>query len=437
MIMSLSKSQLGQFFTTQSRVQEALSSLIENTDTNSIVLEPSAGAGHLVQVLKNKGFNSIEAVEFDKTIKNITDIPFIYEDFFTHKGEGYKTILGNPPYVAWKSVANSTRTASANTKSRYGDKVNLYMLFIDRLIDKLAQGGELILITPKEWLYSTSASPLRHKMEQTGALTHIIDCGEAPLFDDAAVPALLIFRFLKGKKQGPVTYSEFFTHTQTQKKHLIKSGDRWLILSEKLKKLTTQEGWGTLGDLFSIKVGIVSGADSVFRTTLNQGTPYLTTKGVELFLDYHDTSDWEEIPEEARQALIPHKEALLGRKIAQFDETNWWKWGAVRNKEIMMSERARFYTHNRTRAEEPFFTHKPTKLYSGGVLGLFLKENLPFTPKIEDCIKLLNSSLYGEFFIAMGLTTGNKKTFQPSTLEIAPFPVSEEALNGVFQSFNE
>ena len=45
-----------------------------------------------------------------------------------------------------------------------------------------------MLIVPKEWLYSTSAAPLREKMKRDGSLTHIIDIGEERVFDDAMPP---------------------------------------------------------------------------------------------------------------------------------------------------------------------------------------------------------------------------------------------------------
>ena len=66
------------------------------------------------------------------------------------------------------------------------------------------------------------------------------------------------------------------------------------------------------------------------------------------------------------KALLPHKKALLNRKIRAFDESNWWEWG----RRHCERPAPRLYVNCKTRNPKPFFTHK-SLAYDGSVLALF------------------------------------------------------------------
>lgn len=432
--MDASKATLGQFFTHHPDVYRSMVSLV--THVRGRALEPSAGEGHLVEVLeKQRPGLDIDAVELDRRLAPQCDTRIEYADFFEwaetcqHR---YDVIFGNPPYVAWKDADGSTKQAASVVKKRYSSKTNLYHLFIDRCVDLLADGGELIFIVPKEWLYTTSAAPLREKLSREGSVTHLVDCGEEKLFADASVPALLIFRFVKGVKDDTSYYATLDDHLNNRPsgRRLIMAGPRWALLADDDAEVVSR--WGKLGDVFDVKVGFVTGLDAAYKVACPEGfepgcvQQQVTTKRVgEWFINVNHIDREEDLPASVAEHLGRWRDRLLSRRIARFDQSNWWKYGAVRNADAMASDRRRIYVLTKTRSSAPFFTH-PVRHYTGGVLGLFLRDGWEDV-ELEELVSFLNSPLYRRLFEGMFLTSSNKVSFQPATLADVPFPATPDA----------
>lgn len=426
----------GQFFTVNSKVQETMLELL-TPQPSWRSLEPSAGAGDLMKAFKAKfPTESILGWEIDaQVVPTETELTIEIGDFFTkadESSEKFHSILGNPPYVAWKNVEPETIISSARTKEPYGDKCNLYYLFMDRCIDLLENDGEMIFIQPKEWMYSTSAKPIREKMLKTGTITHIIDGGEEKVFPDADVPAIMIFRYQKtptNKHKIQHRYGFLQNVTTWEEKTInITENGYWLLLDP--QQTEQIKNWTTLGEHFDVKVGIVSGGDKIYNITNHPDKElfkkdettkeYLTTKGMETFIDLNDVKIFDEVPEHTKNYMLQHKEQLITRGIAKFSENNWWKYGAIRNKTLMETSKPRIYTFGKTRTMTPFFINNDATYFSGGLLALFSKyDNLE---KQDEVLKFLNSKLFREICESLGLTTSNKVSFQPSTLESVPFP---------------
>lgn len=434
------KQQRGQFFTVNNRVQELMARLLLNKpvgDSESLrAFEPSAGAGHLVKVLEDSAVPyPIDAVELDDTISPVCETDITHQDFFTFaedkEGE-YSAIIGNPPYVGWNKVEESVHITAAAVKSRYSDKANLYHLFIDRCIDLLTDGGEMVLIIPKEWLYTTSASVLRQKISDTGCLSHLVDCGEEKLFPDASVPALVIIRFVKGGDINDPTLSadslEQALQGNYEQKKILSSGSRWMLVEKNLAE-AAESDYVKLSDVFSVKVGMVSGADGVFRVSddiiaehkLEEETirHYLTTKGVERFIDLYGYASFDAVPENTRNYLLGFKEKLMERGIRRFDESNWWEYGAVRNRGAMETMSTWISVDARTRRTHPFTVRREPMLFSGGTLGIYPKH--PSTD-VEKYAEFFNSEDFKKILRALFIMNGNKVSMQPATLHDALIP---------------
>jgi len=435
--------QLGQFFTKNSDVQRVMCDLVANQVGEA--LEPSAGEGHLAAALHDARPDlNMTCVELDKSVKWVHgDLLLCQEDFFSWSKTRlaqYNVILGNPPYVAWKEALSTTKKHAQDAAVIYSGKVNLYQLFFDRCIDLLAPGGELVLIVPGEWVFSTAAAPLRAKIAKLGAVTDFIHCGEEKLFSDAAVPFLCIVRFVKGAAQKDLRWWPSFEKASLAKKPekrvLLTQDDRWLILP---KKTAAQiRSWGRLSDQFDVRVGLVSGADDVFRLTdPSKVEPECIKKQVTserklvdfVFVDNHSTL--HDVPPLARKLLRKHKTRLESRRIRVFNKNNWWHYGAVRNLAHMESSTPRFFAMAKTRHSKPFFKVSKAKYFNGGVLGVFRKPSA--TISIDAAVKLLNSENYRVVLQGMLLVSGDKLTLQPSTLLDAPFPLSVLELENFLQ----
>lgn len=487
------KKQRGQFFTTNNNVCAVMSDLLlfpyqNNSEDDSCycwnILEPSAGVGHLIEAIKKKDYGKninifIEGWEIDSLIVPQNNQSIIVADFFKQslKYDNYfDSIIGNPPYVAWRNVEAQVKQNSEYIKKKYSDKCNLYYLFMDRCIDLLKPGGELVFIQPREWLYSTSGKPLRSKILKTGNITHIIDSDEEKLFYDANVPAMMIIRYQKNNILNTSidndTNIQEKTHNIIYKRNILEKNNHWI--NKKIIELS--EGYWCiiednnndtlmtnnnvlcenffdncvkLSDYFDVKVGITSGADKIFNVhqhphikefikekTVNK---YLTTKGIEYFIDVNHIKDFNNIPPYTKDYLLSFKKILLNRKIKSFDDNNWWHYGALRNIGMMMSSRKRCYCFGRTRSDKPFFLNNDAKMFCGGLLGLFLKDNIGIDDSddmMTVMIDFMNSSVFRNICLACGLDAGNKMTFQPATLESLPFPKLDYLLNHHIKPFH-
>ena len=135
----MSKSQLGQFYTTN---YEYILSNMEIPNNVKTIIEPFVGNGDLLKFIKNKDKYNIEIYDIDPvlidtikrdTIKNPPD--------YTNK-----FILTNPPYLA----RNKNKNKELYEKYNCND---LYKCFIRNIITNTCQGG--IIIIPLNFLSSS------------------------------------------------------------------------------------------------------------------------------------------------------------------------------------------------------------------------------------------------------------------------------------------
>ena len=109
-------------------------SLVEN---NGRVLEPSCGDGAFSNRIKN-----CVAIEYDSSKCPSYALNM---DFFDYPiTEKFDTIVGNSPYVKYKSINKETK--SKLDLELFDTRTNLYLFFIYKCVLHLNDGGELIFI---------------------------------------------------------------------------------------------------------------------------------------------------------------------------------------------------------------------------------------------------------------------------------------------------
>lgn len=411
------KKKRGQFFTTKNKVLNVLVSLIKN-DGN--ILEPSAGEGHIVLEIEKKLNREVFSVELDvdKVNSKICNSEITIDNFFNYiKTCGtFDSIVGNPPFVKLKNVEQETIDLLPEKIPGNG---NLYYFFIKYCVSLLSDGGELVFIVPKEWLYNVSSQFVRDFLKDNGGFTHFIDCGEEKLFDDADVPALCIFRYVKNYV-GDVKYYETLDDYNINKfinKKVLYSN----TISFCYEILTGK----TISDFFDVKVGLVSGAEKIFKiNNINLPEDSViqivgTNKQLSnyLFVDNYDT--FEELSDEVKEYLLPNKTKLINRKISNFTEKNWWKYGALRNFKIMKSDKKRIYCLMKTRNTELFWLGNENEFFGGGIVGLFVKDNVNID--LEEVIKYLNSNDFRQIMKENNMCSNNKVSITPSVLSNLSF----------------
>jgi adenine-specific DNA-methyltransferase len=371
--MNLNVEKLGQVFTPDYIV----SSMLKLRKNYGTVLEPSCGNGAF--------FSKIPCcigVEYDKTVA--PDKSLIM-DFFDYPLENkFDTIIGNPPYVAYKMISQDTKGKLDMTL--FDKRSNLYLFFIHKCIQHLNPHGELIFIVPRDFLKASSSIKLNQYIYDMGTITDIIDLGDKKIFKDAC-PNCVIFRFEK---------DNFDRITNENKIFSLVNGQIFFMSKNYSIKFS---------DLFFVKVGAVSGADKYFSNE-NGNKEFVcsitcnTGKTRRMFYN----QDSEE--------LKKYKDILITRKIKHFTENDWYMWG----RKYYESDENRIYVNNKTRNLKPFFFH-PCKAYDGTVLAIFPK----FKTTADQC-KKLTEELNNVDWYELGFVCDGRFLFNQKALENCLLP---------------
>jgi len=374
----------GQVFTPPA-VVDAMLALRRNRGR---VLEPACGDGAFSSRLPGAVAVELDARHCPADALNL--------DFFAYaEKEGFDTIIGNPPYVRARDIQPGTRQR-LHSRLLNGHS-NLYLHFIEKCVRHLRPGGELIFITPRDFLKATGSARLNTWLHDQGTLTDFQELGDARIFD-GVVPNCAIWRFEKGDMS-----------------RRLRDGRR-MVLSGGQILLTRGIYSVPLASVFAVKVGAVSGADAIFTHAELGNADFVCSKTAQsgelrrmIYLDR----------EGPIAHLEPFKERLLARRVTKFDETNWWKWGRRHH----VSVAPRIYVNQKTRNPQPFFLNA-CRNYDGAVLALFphrrdAQKEVPLgDADLKHLTVLLNEVDWGE----LGFVCDGRFLFAQRSLALALLP---------------
>ena len=345
--------QLGQVFTPPNVVDFMLD-LCRN---NGRTLEPSAGDGAFFARLKVRRSDCV-GIEIDPRVAPAgTEV----RDFFDYPlDEQFDTIIGNPPYVRYQDVAAATKKQLDS--KLFDARSNLFLFFIEKSIRHLKPGGELVFIVPREFIKLTAAKKLNAWLFEQGSITHFYETGDTRVFGEHT-PNCAIFRFEKGRMDRQMA-----------------DGRRFVEVDGQLMFLRDDYGV-RFSDVFTVKVGAVSGADHIF-THPKGNMEFVCSKTV-------DTGETRRMLYGIKHPhLDKHKAELLTRRVKTFDESNWWQWGRA----FPINLHPRIYVNGRTRKPEPFFLHDCNS-FDGAVLALFTRNQRMPRRELIQCMMLLNKEV--------------------------------------------
>jgi adenine-specific DNA-methyltransferase len=372
----MSISELGQYFTIDEGLQEMVFKFIKNKP--KYILEPSVGKGHLLKKIVGKiNYEKIICYEIDKNVKFLFtqterkthNIHLKYNDFLEVKiDQKFETIIGNPPYV----------------KTTTG---NLYIDFIDKCYDLLTDDGEMIMIVPSDVLKSTMGTTVRNKLLLNGSITDIYHPNNDRLFHKATID-VIVFRYQKGLKIDTVMYND-------EQKRLVNNG---VITFEDITDdnvASTQ-----LDNIFDIYVGIVSGAEEVFKVPFGNAK----IRNSEQEMDsYILIKSFPTKSKKINNHLLEHKEQLLDRRIRKFNERNWFEWGALRNIGKVSDRKKEPCIYIKTLTRQPNVAFKSTVDYfGGGLLILIPKTDLEYNINLDEFVEYFNSDTFRKKYIQSG-----------------------------------
>lgn len=432
------KKKLGQFFTTNLKIQSIFEKLVINK--SGTFLEPSVGEGHLLSKID---LNNREAiiVEYDKKLYSTIKTKLSKENLLLKQGCFFEqkldydisSIVSNPPYVSKNEYSANISKAMQKFigDNEYKGKYNISYLFIHKCTQLLTNNGEMIFIVPKDFSYSTSALPLRNYLKNNGYFSHWIDCQEEKIFNDASIETLVIFRWVKSKEKNITqTYkstNDFISNIFEIKKEIF-IGTQKTLFFVNIKDYKLFDKFGSLGDSFEVMVGSVTGCDPVFKVDQDSFDykknkivlQYFNTgfNQVSLFINTNLFDHFSDLPEDIQKHLLKHKSILLKRYGIK--KETWWKWSFLRNANFSLveSNTPKILTFSKTRAQTPFILGN-NHGFVGSVYGLFPKNN---KINLKDVIDLLNSPLYKELYLSSGLAVSNKFQSTPNAIKDIPFP---------------
>lgn len=364
----------GQVFTPDAVVEQMLA-LRRNQGRT---LEPACGDGAFSSRIRD-----CVAIELDA---RVAPADALRMDFFAYpQQELFDTIIGNPPYVRFQDILPATRALLPI--SLFDRRSNLYLFFIEKCVRQLRPGGELIFIVPREFINLTAARKLNTWLFEEGTITDFIETGDSNIFG-VFVPNCAIFRFEKGLLD-----------------RRMRDGRRFACVDGQLQFLRGEYTL-SLAELFTVRVGAVSGADAIF-THPEGNREFVCSKTIDdgalrrMFFDVQHPH------------LAAHKAQLLARRVAHFDESNWWQWGRRHH----VSDAPRIYVNAKTRRAQPFFTH-PCKDYDGAILALF-----PRDPDMDlaRAVHLLNTAVD---WAELGFVCDGRHLFAQRSLQTCLLPES-------------
>lgn len=105
-------------------------------------------------------------------------------------GGAFDVVLGNPPYVRQETLGADFKTYAETAFKTYAGTADLYVYFIEKGYDLLAQGGRMGYIVPNKWTRANYGAALRGFLADK--VTQLVDFGDLPVFKDATTYPLIV-----------------------------------------------------------------------------------------------------------------------------------------------------------------------------------------------------------------------------------------------------
>lgn len=296
------RNKLGQFSTPYALAEEILKSSIKHLAKTEPIsfLEPAVGTGVFFSALLNSANgNSIKeavGIELDKgyaevarrlwSEKGLTVVVSDYFDFVRqNENHGrFNLLCTNPPYVRHHHIDSPfKRKLQDEVFSRLGINASglsgLYVYFVLLSHDILADNAVASWLIPSEFLYVNYGKALRDYLLHHVTLLDIHQFDpEDVQFEDALVSSCVVtYRKAKPDQDSRVLYS--FGGTMAEPRMEKSVGPAELDASTKWRFRSGSNGNGDeeavrLGQLFDIKRGLATGANSFFILTEDKAAEY-------------------------------------------------------------------------------------------------------------------------------------------------------------------
>jgi type I restriction-modification system DNA methylase subunit len=120
--------------------------------------------------------------------------PFNWEEQFPEvfKQGGFDIVIGNPPYVNIEKIADDELSYYESRYEAAHRRYDLYILFIERAINLLKNGGYFAFIIPDKFMSQAYGYKLRKLILDRCLITSIVDFTNVKVFREAAVKNVIL-----------------------------------------------------------------------------------------------------------------------------------------------------------------------------------------------------------------------------------------------------
>jgi type I restriction-modification system DNA methylase subunit len=114
------------------------------------------------------------------------------------KEGGFDVIIGNPPYVRNDSLSKDEKNTFMSEYFSAKGKFDLYLVFIEKAIRLLKDGGLMGFIVPSKFMAADYGKKIREYVLKECKILQIVDVSHLPVFQNVATyPCIIIFQKTK------------------------------------------------------------------------------------------------------------------------------------------------------------------------------------------------------------------------------------------------
>lgn len=172
-------------------------------------------------------------------------------------------IVGNPPYIRIHDLDKDTRDLIADEYPWSTGMTDLYVIFFEECIRRMAPGGELIFITPNSWMHNSSQKKMREYLQENCLVHRITDYHTLPVFGSVLTyPAIT---HLKMDFSPSWEFVRMATLDEVAWRRTLDNCSGFQnIVSEDAEAYLMNLGGPTLGELCTVQNGISTNCDRVY-----------------------------------------------------------------------------------------------------------------------------------------------------------------------------
>lgn len=291
MVQRVTRKQAGAYYTPDPVVGSLLRWAIRHEEDR--LLDPSCGDGRFIAVHRN-AVGIEQDLEAAGTAMSRAPWALIHEgDFFSwaaETAERFECAAGNPPFIRYQTFKGEVRARALDLCSRLGADfsglASSWAPFLVATIGLLKPGGRMAFVVPAEIGHAPYAAPLLEHLISHFAVVHIVAVREK-LFPELSEDCWLLYAEGLGGSTGEIrfTTTDRFKATARPPRQFISVGvQEWrktwnrrlrpYLLAEQARglyqEIAERDDTRRFGDLASIGIGYVSGANDFFHLRPSQ-----------------------------------------------------------------------------------------------------------------------------------------------------------------------